>query len=60
MRKLLRGVARSKMERAGITQINKKRASGKSYFAGHWREYVGAMQPVKQQNRHAHAREART
>lgn len=39
MRKLLRSVARARMERQGIQKINKKRG-GTSYFAARWREYV--------------------
>lgn len=40
MRKLLRAIARARMQNDGIQQINKKR-NGASYFALHWRDYVG-------------------
>lgn len=38
MRKLRRSVARYKMEKAGITHINKE-IYGKSFFANNWRKY---------------------
>ncbi len=42
MRKLLRGIARFRMQRAGIQRMNRKRGQDrKSYFADHWREYIG-------------------
>lgn len=50
MRKLLRSIARSKMQQAGIRHMNKRisvknpitgiSAENKSYFALHWREYI--------------------
>lgn len=49
MRKLKRSIARSVMQAQGIERINKPRVgadgkmSDKSYFAEHWRDYVGAV-----------------
>lgn len=39
MRKLMRSVAHNNMRKAGITNINKKRATG-STFSKSWRKYV--------------------
>lgn len=39
MRKFMRQMARSNMERRGINKPNKKQADSKSYFSKHWREY---------------------
>lgn len=41
MRKLMRSVARAKMKKAGIAHMNRKDGTDRSYFAQHWREYVG-------------------
>ena len=40
MRKLRRKVARERMKKAGIRQINKNPKGLGSYFADHWREFV--------------------
>ncbi len=49
MRKILRSIARAKMEKEGIQHINRRvtmrnLVTGEiiktSYFAAHWREYV--------------------
>ncbi len=42
MRKLLRSVARARMERQGIQKINRKGAGGKSKFALYWRQFAAA------------------
>ena len=45
MKKLMRSVARHNMEKAGITNLNKKQKDIKgnligSKFSQHWREYI--------------------
>ena len=41
MRKLMRSMARAKMEKAGLRHINKPmRGGGPSYFARYWRKWV--------------------
>ena len=40
MRKLRRKVARERMKKAGINQINKNDNRLGSYFAKHWREFI--------------------
>ncbi len=40
MRKLKRMVARNNMIKKGITQINKKKGNGRSFFSENWREYL--------------------
>jgi len=41
MRKLKRSVARHNMIRAGYTRLNhKKKSTGRSTFAEHWRDYI--------------------
>ena len=48
MRKLLRSVARYRMQQAGWTSLNKRKAAGrggspvrlKSRFADHWRDFI--------------------
>lgn len=44
MRKLARSIARAKMEKAGVQQMNKKKLNKgghpASYFSLHWREYA--------------------
>lgn len=40
MRKILRRIARVKMEKAGLRRVNKRGLDGRSYFAVHWREYA--------------------
>jgi hypothetical protein len=42
MRKILRNIARAKMKKAGIRQMNKKQKDGRSYFSKRWRDYAGA------------------
>ena len=39
MRKILRSIARGRMAKQGITNVN-KRLGLKSYFATYWRDYV--------------------
>lgn len=39
MRKILRSIARGRMERRGFVRINKRRGL-KSFFAKNWRDYI--------------------
>ena len=58
MRKLLRSIARANMKREGITQVNKTRPGGSSFFALNWREYA-AMKPPAISRQRRKVKEAR-
>lgn len=40
MRKILRRIAHARMREAGFRKVNKRGMNGKSFFAGHWREFA--------------------
>lgn len=39
-RKEMRTIAKNNMQKADIPKICRKRSDGKSFFAGHWREWA--------------------
>lgn len=41
MRKLKRLIAHKRMKKEGLIRVNKSGPKVNSYFAEHWREYVG-------------------
>ena len=40
MRELLRALARTNMEKAGVRKMNKKGPDGRSYFSKNWRKWI--------------------
>lgn len=40
MRKYLRSIARANMKKAGYQHVNRKDASGRSFFSRPWREFI--------------------
>ena len=45
LRKLMRSVARKKLEKTGATGFNKKKGKEPSFFSQHWREIALTPDP---------------